>query len=487
MFMMEESLVCNGGVVEKEDKTTNVYVCDALPGKGKTTACINMMNAGDDKYIFVTQYLSEVERIKKGCKDKNFVSPKPRIYVDKDDRGITKLADVYKLMGNKENIATTHALFVNCTDEMKRLIRENEYVLVLDEVIDIVAMSSLSKSDYNVLVQSGTLREDDLGVLTWERDEYQKDGLFYKEMAKAKSKNFFKYDDDCFFWALPPDLFSCFKKVYVLTYLFKGQPLRCFFDMYGITYETIGVRKVGNNYEFCDGFGDKEDRAVELRDKIHILENDRVNEVGEKATALSYSWYRAERDYYKNDDNNGLNILQDQLYNVFHNIFKANSGEIMWTCYKEFRERLKGKGYSKGFLTYNKRASNEYADRKYLAYCVNNYPRPWEAKFYKDRGVTLYTNVYALTILVQWMFRSALRNGKEIWLWVPSRRMRGMLKYWLDLLADGNDLSIVDDDVQQNIRAKKISKENKKTYKKKNKTKEKKINFCKKGEKNEET
>ena len=45
-----------------------IKICDALCGSGKTSACIRMMNEDTDKhFIFVTQFLSEVDRIVRGC------------------------------------------------------------------------------------------------------------------------------------------------------------------------------------------------------------------------------------------------------------------------------------------------------------------------------------------------------------------------------------------------------------------------------------
>lgn len=51
-------------------------VCDALCGAGKTVSCINMMNRNTDtKYIFITPYLDEVDRIKRDCASRDFESP----------------------------------------------------------------------------------------------------------------------------------------------------------------------------------------------------------------------------------------------------------------------------------------------------------------------------------------------------------------------------------------------------------------------------
>ena len=49
-------------------------------------------------------------------------------------------------------------------------------------------------------------------------------------------------------------------------------------------------------------------------------------------------------------------------------------------------------------------------------------------------------NEYALGEMIQWIWRSAIRDGKEIWIYVPSRRMRELLKQWLiDLSSSDND------------------------------------------------
>jgi hypothetical protein len=59
----------------------------------------------------------------------------------------------------------------------------------------------------------------------------------------------------------------------------------------------------------------------------------------------------------------------------------------------------------------------------------------------KNDGVQVDRDMYALSVLIQWMFRSAVRKGEEVWLYIPSRRMRTLLTQWLDNLAEGKDLT----------------------------------------------
>lgn len=50
-----------------------IKVCDSIMGSGKTESAITQMNEDlDSRYIFVTPYLSEVERIKNGLPGAQF-------------------------------------------------------------------------------------------------------------------------------------------------------------------------------------------------------------------------------------------------------------------------------------------------------------------------------------------------------------------------------------------------------------------------------
>ena len=413
-------------------------VCDALCGSGKTSACIRMMNERKDtRFIFVTQFLSEVERIKSKCACRGFVAPE-----DYNESHRSKLRDVRQLLRDKCNIATTHALFTSCTEEIKQLVRDGQYVLILDETVDIFHMSDLKTCDIKMLLQHNIIEDRD-GHIEWVYKEYESDdrdgdGKFSQEVLLAKSKNLLRYEDEYFFWAIPPDLFSCFKEAYVLTYMFFAQGLRCFFDLYGLKYEYIGTKYEDDAYSFCPA--EEMDRKRDLRSKIHILDHKKLNEVGEGRSDLSFSSYAL----LKHKDKELMpEKLRKNLVNLFRNVYRAKADDVMWTTFKDFRERMSSRGYANSFVTYNKRASNEYAHKHYLAYCVNNFMRPWETAYYKDHNVEIDQDSYALSILVQWMFRSAIRNGEEIWIYIPSARMRSLLRQWLDNLANGEDLKPV--------------------------------------------
>ena len=47
-------------------------------------------------------------------------------------------------------------------------------------------------------------------------------------------------------------------------------------------------------------------------------------------------------------------------------------------------------------------------------------------------NISVNEDGYALSEMLQFIWRSAIRDGKEIWVYIPSIRMRTLLKEWID-------------------------------------------------------
>lgn len=114
------------------------------------------------------------------------------------------------------------------------------------------------------------------------------------------------------------------------------------------------------------------------------------------------------------------------------NNVKTPSKAIMLTCSKDDAKALKGKGYAKGFVSHNARATNGFIDKESLAYTINRFMIPYKYKFFKSRGVTVNQDMYALSELIQWIWRSRIRKGEAINIYIPSKRMRNLFKEYLN-------------------------------------------------------
>ena len=107
-----------------------IRVCDAIMGTGKSSAAITYMNEHkDEKFIYITPYLDEANRIKEQCADMHFMEPSNKI----EEFNFKKSEHTAALIKQGRNIATTHQAFKMYSDEMLEDIRNYGYRLIIDE------------------------------------------------------------------------------------------------------------------------------------------------------------------------------------------------------------------------------------------------------------------------------------------------------------------------------------------------------------------
>lgn len=401
-----------------------IKVCDAMMGEGKTSASINMMKRDlSSNYIFITPYKDETERIKRECENRHFALPR--------NLGKGKLTNLHALVEQNRNIASTHALFKQYNTNTIELIKSKNYKLVLDEVFTVIEQVKCSKNDLDIIFnkENGLADVDDDGYVIWLDDDYE--GKFDNIKLMSQARTLVKHDDNLLLWLFPKDVFMAFKDVIVLTYMFDAQFQKYYYDMHNIEIEYIGTtytEKTG--YEFCR-VDEMTNKHSELKTKIHILDNANLNHIGR---GVGKYQFKLSSTWFANNTKKGSVELKNNLYNVFRNVYNAKSAEIMWTCFKRDKSRLKGGGYTNGFVSVNTRATNKFRDKKYLAFCVNLFYDPYFKNFFTDHGVEIQEDRWALSEMIQWIWRSTIRDGNEIWIYIPSERMRTLLINWLDSL-----------------------------------------------------
>lgn len=408
-----------------------VKVCDMIAGAGKTSSAITQMNEDtDSRYIFITPFLEEAERIKASCPAREFAAP--------ENARHNKLEDLHELLANKRNIVSTHALFKSYNAVTKSLIQAGGYKLIMDEVSEVVTQIEISKADIDMLRSGHFISVDSTnGRVSWEAEGYK--GRFQYVMDAVKTGNVELYRHRTLLWTYPVEIFSAFQDVVILTYLFDAQKQKYYFDLHGVETTKIGVTRENGVYRFCDYPCELADLS-ELSNKIHILEDKKLNAVGDKPSALSTSWYKSKKASRSCD----LVKLKNNITNVFINRFHSRSEENLWTTFNAYQKCLQEKGYIKGFLACNARSTNKYCSRDHLAYCVNCYLNPVEKNYFLAHGIDVDEDQYALSEMIQWVWRSAIRNGREIWLYVPSRRMRELFQGWLKSLQNREMKGVVE-------------------------------------------
>lgn len=406
-------------LIKMENEKIKTFIVDEIMGSGKSSAAINYINSShpSKKFLVITPYLDEIKRYKKMCAKKHFKEP---LY-----NGGTKLDNLRELLKNGDNIVSTHSLFHRFDHDLVSTCETLGYTLIMDEVTDVIEEYPITPDDIKNLLNNYCILEEQTGRLIWREDAQEYEGKFseIKNMCNAGSVVLARHH--MLLWLFPAEVFKAFEEVYILTYMFDSQIQRYYYDYSGIKYKYLSVSGTTlETYSFSEA--SPITKLINYADLIHILDHEKLNTIGNDKFALSKSWY------ISNSKTAVMKKLKNNVINYFHNIVDASSKDVLWTTYKDYQSQVAGKGYTKGFLPINARATNLYKERKYLCYLVNIYFNPMIKGFFQDRNIDVNEDGYALSEMLQWIWRSAIRDGNEIWIYIPSSRMRKLLQNWID-------------------------------------------------------
>lgn len=413
-----------------------VYIIDACMGSGKTSAMINMINKSnkEERFLYVTPLLSETERIIKSCSQKHFKTPEKLL--DKKTKTKNKKEGIIKLLREKSNIVTTHALFHLFNDEILELCSANNYILVMDEVTDVISEYKTNPDDLSDFLNAHAYVDED-GLVTWvnnkevEQDTYEGE-KFLAERELCELGCVMVYKETALLYIFPIKIFNTFAKTYVLTYLFKGQMQRYYYDYYGVKYEYLYVKGHSlKEYEITDE-PQVYSKPSELKSLINICDSKRLNAIGESQYSLSKSWFEKPKKKKKDAQAFTIKDLKNNMRNYLWRHVGGSSDNSLWSVFDDYEQACIPQGYKKSFLACNTRASNEYKDTFNLAYCINLYMNPCIKNFFESHYVQVDDDLYSLSTMIQWIWRSRIRDGKPINIYIPSKRMRSLLIKWLN-------------------------------------------------------
>lgn len=434
------------------EKKPKVKVYDAMCGQGKTERIIEEIAFVNKPVIYISPLLSEVDRIcgfamdeveekiiydddgnvmykeDHPLKDKRFITPKRGYNRNKSDH-------IKELIINKENISSTHSLFAMMDSECMALLKTSGYMLVIDEdlnvwrkfeleelmtddseyIFDEDASSGRSRTDSLVLnlIENGVIEQDSLGLLHWQEDKMvvnDKKVIYYQVKHFCDSHQLLLINDKVVFWELPIGLLNSFSDILIATYFFKASYFSVYLKHYDIPCEVIT-------------FGKKPKDIAHL---VNLIEG-KINNIGEKPTALSYSSL-----CHRNPNRTEMrDTLNKNLSNFFKNICKSDNSTRLWTTYKSASKSIQSR-YGKSWLAFSTKATNKYKDCRDVAYLCNNYPNVMLVNIVAKRQEDVFDkDLWALSTMLQFIFRSRLRRGEEINLYIPSKRMRELFKRWL--------------------------------------------------------
>ena len=98
------------------------------------------------------------------------------------------------------------------------------------------------------------------------------------------------------------------------------------------------------------------------------------------------------------------------------------------------------------FLSCNARAMNDYKSKSVMIHAFNREPHGSVKTYLGSYGTTLNSDEYALSEMLQWLWRGCIRNlknPKPMSVYVLSARMKNLLTDWLndieEVISEGQD------------------------------------------------
>ena len=412
----------------KAAATKHVRVVDRPCGYGKTTQLLKSFRP-ERRYLVVVPTLDEVERIIDGA-SVPFVQPE----LDRQHR--TKRDSLETLLHQGCNIATTHALYMDVAMVARNGLLD-EYDIIIDEVLDVCAQveGASPRSFDQFYIRCGYATVDLDGQVhptpKWEAEiDAVSDTLKERLFRLAKAGMLYYVDGTFFMWALPRELLSSGRSFTVYTYMAEGSMFLAYLKKLGIPWHHDRDPEV--------------DAAFRLRAQ-QLIEVRRIERLGR--TNLSFTGQTNNPALAKQVSSALRGLRRGPLRDV-------PLGDVLVTCKKDKwfdkgeddPEKRRAGPYARGskmfegvhWIANTTRGTNNYAHTSHLIYLYDQNMNPFIRRWLGLGGDPEAQDRYALSELIQWVYRSRVRRGESIVLFLPSNRMRRLFQGWLEGLPSSS-------------------------------------------------
>ena len=411
-----------------------IKIIDYPCGSGKTTRMIEGFRP-ENKYLVVVPYLTEVTRVIEDSKDTEFVQP----HANDNEQG-TKAGslEAQLLLGN--NIATTHEMYERLVPMIKAGLLD-DYDIIIDEVPKVVEMvTSKSKTSIqefyldagymDVDATTGRVRPT---MKWWHNRDEVSDTLSPKIFTFAETGCLYLQEGKMFIWALPQSILTGGRSVTVMTYKPEGSMLLAYLRKLELPYE------VSNDNELEEDFRAKAAALITIE--------------GIPASSKTNFSYTAQvkgmslPSYATKIARSLKNLRERKLVGVDINYILLTSMKDAWikaandnnpnTEDETPKKNIKPGVFAKdsrmkdvNWIANTTRGTNDYMHCSHLIYLYDQNINFIVARWLGDSSKA-FNDAYALTDLIQWVWRSRVRRGELITLYLPSPRMRRLFEEWL--------------------------------------------------------
>lgn len=411
--------------------TKLVEVLDALMGSGKTHAIIEYMAKNQQKpWLYISPMLEETEtRVPERASELNL-----ELFVPYEDNLYTKSETCLKALSEARNICCTHSLMHKFTKQHLRLIEQQGYQVVSDEELNLINGYDIKKSDYDFLVRNKMIDIDENGKVTFLDQEMDNNARYGDIKAKADLGMLYsaQRSNRMMVIQLSPMIIDAANRFILLTYNYKGSIMNTFLDMHKYQYkEFTEVTLYKTNSEIIK----------ELQTRIEFIEIPSVNKIQQRYS-LSKSWWVNSTATQKTEVSKTIRSCMRKVGKRRESLFYTIPKDSVSSSYFDKKhigaEPLNDSNgspmeHTRTFIACNARSTNVYQDKELAVHAYNLFPNQAVKAFLQDKGHVCNDDLFALNMLLQWLFRGCIRKKGDSKLHVAllSKRMSTLFKEWL--------------------------------------------------------
>ena len=439
-----------------------IVVKDRVMGSHKTSDIIKEINnrTEQDRYnnpmLVIVPLITEVERFKEACIDEDFKEPQSS-YDTVNSKMINKGEDILKLLSKGESICTTHALFDMFTDEVEYQIKINNYNVVLDEEVVTIKPLLMSEDErIRLFVDSNYATiEPDTGICVWTGPRHQElkldtKTLEYRRLMMARRVVIFNGNaGKMFIIQTPPSFFKLVDSYIILTYMFSSSDLCAFFEMYSIKYRVEHQdkeieREYKQKIKSLITFVDPPKPVIELSKK-------------RKTNFSSSHWDSLDPKFFVTLRRTLGEKLKRKGIDKEFMVYACKKSFSMQSASNTQGKHLSPRGYQSytevyekddvkteiehyNWIPYNSKATNKYSFKTFIVYMHNVYRNVHVSKYVDskvgvgdfEKRTTENNEDYALSVMLQCIWRTAIRNDDPISVMIFSDRMKNLFIDWLN-------------------------------------------------------
>lgn len=384
----------------------------------------------DKRWLYISPMLEETEdRVPKQALDLGM-----EFFVPYEDKMYSKSDTCYEALLKGYNICCTHNLMYLFSKKHLEILSLQGYNVVSDEELNLINGYSIKKEDFDFLLKNKIIDIQEDGRVVF-LDEDMSLGARYGDI-KAKSDLGMLYaanrSEKFLVTQLSPKIIEAADRFILLTYNYKDSLMQVFLKMHKYDYKIFNEVTLWKT--------DEEIKET-LRKRINIIETPSVKKIQNKYS-LSKSWWMNATSTERNEVAKAIrsimkncNISRDDMFYTVPKDYSVSS--------KGFNTKYIGNepkkdsddnpiDYTRTFIACNARSTNKYANKQLAIHAYNLFPNQAVKAFIQGNGFYCNDGVYALNMLIQWLFRGCIRKKEGILnVAILSKRMSTLFKVWL--------------------------------------------------------